>query len=75
MVPKFLQMTDDPKVFDNPQVLKETKVVSNGSLDFDNPKVFDGLVTIAFKIAHSLAQAFSLPIQNSSLSLSSLSKS
>ena len=49
MVPKFLQMADDPKVFDNPQVLKDPKVVSNGSLDFDNPKVFDGHVGLMYK--------------------------
>ena len=29
----------DPKVFDGPQVLEDPKVISNGSMDLDNPKV------------------------------------
>ena len=43
----------DPKEFYDPQVSDVVKVISNGSMDFENPKVyadtaiFDGLVVVS----------------------------
>ena len=38
---------DDTKVFNDPQVFEYPKVISNGSMDLDNPKVYGD--TIIFK--------------------------
>ena len=47
---------NDPKEFDDPQVLDDLKEISIGSMDFDNPKVYgdtfisDGLVFVLWNI-------------------------
>ena len=44
---------NDPKKFDDSQVFNDLKVISIGSMDFDNPKVYgdtfisDGLVYLS----------------------------